>query len=63
VGETVFPYFRHPFVIAKAAIDKGVVVTMEQLKPKGAKIPNICDHFKVEWRNLEQFMEEQGWEF
>jgi hypothetical protein len=36
---------------------------MEQFKPKGAKIPNICDHFKVEWRNLEQFMEEQGWEF
>jgi uncharacterized protein DUF4411 len=52
-----------PFVIAKAAIDEGIVVTMEQFKPKGAKIPNICDHFKVEWRNLEQFMEEQGWEF
>lgn len=52
-----------PFVIAKAAIDKSVVVTMEQLKPNAAKIPNICAHFKVEWRSLEQFMEEQGWEF
>jgi hypothetical protein len=52
-----------PFVIAKAAVDKGIVVTMEQFKPKSAKIPNVCDHFKVEWRNLEQFMEEQGWEF
>lgn len=52
-----------PFVIARAAIDKSVVVTMEQLKPNAAKIPNICAHFKVEWRSLEQFMEEQGWEF
>jgi len=52
-----------PFVVAKAAIDKSAVVTMEQLKPNAAKIPNICDHFGVEWRSLEQFMEEQGWEF
>jgi Domain of unknown function (DUF4411) len=36
---------------------------MEMLKPNGAKIPNICEHFKVDWRTLEQFMEEQGWEF
>jgi hypothetical protein len=52
-----------PFVIAKAAIDKRTLVTMEQLKPNGAKIPNICEHFKIEWRTLEQFMEEQDWEF
>jgi hypothetical protein len=52
-----------PFVIAKASIDKRAVVTMEQLRPNAAKIPNICLHFRVEWRTLEQFMEEQGWEF
>lgn len=52
-----------PFVIARAAINKSIVVTMEQLKPNAAKIPNICEYFKVEWRTLEQFMEEQDWEF
>jgi hypothetical protein len=52
-----------PFVIAKAATDGGTVVTMELLKSNAAKIPNICDHFKVPCMTLEEFMEAEGWQF
>jgi hypothetical protein len=52
-----------PFVIAKAAIDGGVVVTMEQFKENGAKIPNICRHFGIDCLSLEEFMEREGWQF
>lgn len=37
-----------PFVIAKAAIDKKTVVTMELQKANAAKIPNICKHFSID---------------
>jgi len=52
-----------PFVIARAMADQRTVVTMELLKPNGAKIPNICQHFDVPCMGLERFMEEEGWEF
>jgi Domain of unknown function (DUF4411) len=52
-----------PFVIAKAAIDGRAVVTMEQLRPNAVKIPNICQHFSVKCLSLEEFMEEEGWQF
>ena len=52
-----------PFVIAKAAIDGRAVVTMEQLRPNAVKIPNICQHFCVKCLSLEEFMEEEGWQF
>ena len=52
-----------PFVIAMAKIRNGCVVTEETKKPNAARIPNVCDHFKVKWCNLEQFMETRGWEF
>ncbi len=51
------------FVIAKAAAENAVVVTMEILRPNASKIPNICDHFKVRWMTLEGFMEAEGWSF
>jgi hypothetical protein len=52
-----------PFVIAKAAVDGRIVVTMEKLKPNGAKIPNVCQHFGVPCLSLEEFMEREQWEF
>ena len=52
-----------PFVIAKAAVDGGVVVTLETAPPNAARIPNICQHFRVQCINLEQFMEREGWQF
>lgn len=52
-----------PFVIACAKIKGGTVVTEEQLKPKAAKIPNVCAHFNVPCIDLERFMQQQGWTF
>lgn len=52
-----------PFVIACAKIHGGTVVTEEQLKPNAAKIPNVCEHFKIPCINLETFMRQQGWSF
>lgn len=52
-----------PFIIARAAVAGCPVVSMEQLKPNSAKIPNICQHFNIECLTLEQFMEREGWQF
>ena len=52
-----------PFVIAKAKVINGTVVTNEANKLHGAKIPNICEHFNVKCVNLEKFMEVEGWSF
>jgi hypothetical protein len=52
-----------PFVIAKADVEDRAVVTMEQFRPNGVKIPNICRHFGVRCLSLEEFMEEEGWTF
>ena len=52
-----------PFVIAKAKIIQGCVVTDELLKPNAAKIPNVCEHFGVDCLSLEGFMEKENWTF
>lgn len=52
-----------PFVIAAAKTRGGCVVTEEKAQPNAAKIPNICNHFKIPCVNLEKFMEDQGWSF
>lgn len=61
-----------PFVVACAYAHKGTVVTEEGWdftaqkltpKPNAAKIPNVCDHFKIKCVNLEEFMHQQSWNF
>jgi hypothetical protein len=52
-----------PFVIARAGITHGVVVTQEQFKENAPQIPNVCQHFGIECVDLEGFMEREGWEF
>lgn len=54
-----------PFVIAAARVRACCVVTGEKSSgnPKRPKIPNVCDHFKVRYINLLQFMREQKWQF
>lgn len=52
-----------PFLIARASAVDATVVTMEQLKPNAAKIPNICQHFKVPCLDLRGFMEKEAWVF
>lgn len=51
------------FIVARAFATGGVVVTMERLKPHAVKVPNICEHFKIPYVDLEGFMEAEGWEF
>ncbi|MCL2658184.1 MAG: DUF4411 family protein [Betaproteobacteria bacterium] len=61
-----------PFVIACARAKGGTVVTEEGWfrlsqalapKPNAAKIPNVCQHFKIPCVDLEGFMHQQGWTF
>jgi hypothetical protein len=56
-------YFADPFVIAKARAVEGTVVTEEHFKENGAKIPNICDYFKIPCIKLEGFLKEVDWKF
>jgi hypothetical protein len=51
------------FIVARAFAIGGTVVTMERLKPNAVKIPNICEHFKIPYLDLEGFMEREGWVF
>jgi len=53
--------FADPFIIAKAILVKGVVVTEETLRPHAAKIPNICDHFGIECICLKDFLVKEDW--
>lgn len=52
-----------PYVIAKAKIIGGCVVTQELYKPNAAKIPNVCQHFEILCVSLEEFMKQEGWVF
>ncbi len=52
-----------PFVIAKAKQIGGCVITTEKHKPNSAKVPNVCDHFNVEYMGLEDFMVKENWTF
>jgi hypothetical protein len=52
-----------PFIVARAQALEGTVVTMEGEPPNGAKIPNICRHFRIPCLSLEGFMEAEDWVF
>ena len=52
-----------PFVIAKAKVFKGNVVSEEKFKENAPKIPNVCKHFNIPHCSLKEFMKQEGWEF
>jgi hypothetical protein len=52
-----------PFIIACGKVRNACVVTEEVLKKNAAKIPNVCDHFSVEYTNVEGFLAREGWTF
>ena len=52
-----------PFIIAKAKVIDGCVVTEETRRPNAARIPNVCEHFEVDYTNLQGFMERESWTF
>lgn len=51
------------FIVARAYAIGGTVVTMERFKSNAVRVPNICEHFKIPYLDLEGFMEKEGWEF
>ena len=48
-----------PFIIAAAKVHNGTVVTQENYKPDAARIPTVCEEFKVSCINLEEFLERE----
>lgn len=52
-----------PFLIARAAIIEGTVVTQESYAEHSGKIPNICEYFAIPCVKLEGFMRAQNWRF
>jgi hypothetical protein len=56
-------YFADPFIIAKARIKNAAVVTEEERPDRGARIPNICEHFRITCVNLKGFLVREGWRF
>jgi hypothetical protein len=53
-----------PFVVARAMLlEGGCVVTNEKHTPNAAKLPNVCETFKIECIDLEGFMERENWRF
>jgi hypothetical protein len=56
-------YFADPFIIARAKILGGTVVTEEKHKPNAVKIPNICEHYKIECVCMQGFLSKEDWTF
>lgn len=56
-------YFADPFIIAKAWKVKGTVITEETFKENAVRIPNICEHFEIEYGKLENFLIKEDWKF
>lgn len=52
-----------PWLIARAAVNDGCVVTEERRKPNAAKIPNVCEHFEIDWCDLEEMLKREDWIF
>ena len=52
-----------PFLVAKAKLENAVLVTQEEKRENAAKVPNVCEHFSVQYTKLEGFMEREGWQF
>lgn len=52
-----------PFVVAAGKVKNACVVTEEKMVKNAAKIPNVCEYFKIDCINMERFMENEGWEF
>ena len=55
--------FADPFIIAKAFVEQGTVVTLEKVTPNAVKIPNICEHFQIPCINLKIFLKQNNWSF
>ena len=55
--------YADPFVIARAAVHNGTVVTNESEFKGGTKIPNLCKHFQIDCVDFQGFMRRENWSF
>ena len=44
------------FLVAKAKCENGILVTAEKFSPNAARIPNICEEFKIKYISFEEFL-------
>ena len=51
------------YLIARARVSRGIVVTEERYKPQGTKIPTICKNFGIDCVNLLGMMQRENWQF
>lgn len=51
------------YLIARARVSGGIVVTEERYKPQGTKIPTICKDFNIGCVNLLGMMQRENWRF
>lgn len=56
-------FVADPWLIARARVVGGCVVTEEKKKPNAAKIPNVCEHFGTDYCNIEGLFERKGWRY
>lgn len=56
-------FVADPFIVAKAKVKNGIVITQEKYKENAAKVPNVCEYLEVQCMNLEGFMEKENWIF
>jgi hypothetical protein len=52
-----------PFLVARARVIGATVVTEEALRPNAAKVPNVCQHFGIQFMDVRSFLQERGWRF
>ncbi|MDE0554935.1 MAG: DUF4411 family protein [Candidatus Poribacteria bacterium] len=52
-----------PWLIARAALVDGIVVTNETFRDHAAGIPNICQRFDITYLSFDEFMGREGWVF
>ena len=51
------------YLIARARVSGGIVVTEERYKPQGIKIPTFCKDFSIDCVNLLGMMQRENWRF
>ena len=52
-----------PFLIARAKIQGGMVITQERERGNRVRIPTICSHFGIKCGTLDDLMAAEGWSF
>lgn len=52
-----------PFLIVRASVLRGTVVSEESVKPNKPNIPAVCHHFGVPCMKLSDFFRAKGWSF